>query len=243
MPASDLVVFSAHAADFCSRAGGMIALSARAGLAVHVVDLTFGERGESEDYWARASPGGLAEACRVREAEAREAAGVLGASIEFLDFGDYPLYVGPERVSRLAAILRERRPATVVTHWDHDPYNVDHEETARAVRRAASIAAVPGFDPASAPAPYPALFAFEPTIPRDDDTGFRPNHYVVIDDVFDLKMRALAALRSQTKLAKMYTQWGEYRGAQARQWSGRTVRFAEAYYRHTAVVADGLAGA
>jgi 4-oxalomesaconate hydratase len=238
---TDLIVFSAHAADFCSRAGGMIALAAAAGKSVHVVDLTFGERGESEDYWSGGGARSEDEAKWVRRAEAEEAASTLGATIEFLDFGDYPLEICPGRLNRIAAILRERRPATVATHWNRDPYNLDHEITANAVARAASIAGVPGSDPSLPPSPYPALFAFEPTIPRDDDTGFRPSHYVVIDDVFELKMRALSCLRSQTKLPKMYTQWGEYRGAQARQWSGRPVRYAEAYYRHTAQVGQSLA--
>lgn len=220
----------------------MIALSTRAGLKVHVVDLTFGERGESEDYWAGTASGSTQEACRVRAAEAVEAATVLGASIEFLDFGDYPLEIGAGHISRLAAILRERRPGTVVTHWERDPYNVDHEETARAVRRAATVAGAPGFDPTSSPIRYPAMFAFEPTIPRNDETGFQPTHYVAIDEVFEVKMEALALLRSQRKLVAMYTQWGEYRGAQARQWSGETVRFAEAFHRNTAVVSSGLAG-
>ena len=39
-----VLVFSAHAADFCSRAGGTLAKYARRGSAVRVVDLTFGER-------------------------------------------------------------------------------------------------------------------------------------------------------------------------------------------------------
>lgn len=236
MSHSDLIVFSAHAADYCSRAGGMIALSVQAGLAVHVVDLTYGERGESEDYWGRGSVSSLDEAKQVRRAEAQEAASILGATIEFLDFGDYPLEVGPDRLNLLASIIRSRRPGTVVTHWNRDPYNLDHEVTAHAVMRAASIAAVAGSDPATPPASYPAIYGFEPTIPRDDDTGFRPTHYVVIDEVFERKIQALSCLRSQTKLVKMYTQWGEYRGAQARQWCGNQVRFAEAYYRHTAAV-------
>jgi 4-oxalomesaconate hydratase len=231
---ADLVVFSAHAADFCSRAGGMIALSARAGLNVHIIDLTFGERGESEDYWAAPGPPPrtLDDAKRTRRAEAEEAAALLGATIDFLDYNDYPLEITTDRLNHLAAILRDLHPTTVVTHWNQDPYNLDHEVTANAVARAASIAAIGGT--------YPARFAFEPTIPRDDDTYFRPNHYVPIDEVFDLKMRALACLRSQTKLVKMYTQWGEYRGAQARQWAGQPIRYAEAYYRHTAVVSRSL---
>jgi 4-oxalomesaconate hydratase len=102
------------------------------------------------------------------------------------------------------------------------------------------MAAVPGFDPASAPLHPPAFFSFEPTVPRNDETGFRPTHYVAIDEVFEVKMRALSCLRSQSKLARMYTQWAEYRGAQARQWSGEPVRYAEAFHRHTAQAARSL---
>lgn len=235
-----MLVFSAHAADFCSRTGGLIALTTRAGAKVHVVDLTYGERGESEDYWARAGGVSLEGAKAAREEEAREAAGVLGATIEFLDYGDYPLEIGASRLEQLACILRAHRPEAVVTHWNVDPHNVDHEVTARAVFRAATIAAVRGFDPSTSPARFPALFAFEPTVPRNDETGFKPTHYVAIDDVFDQKMAALACLRSQKKLPQMYTQWAEYRGAQARQWCGQPVRYAEAYVRRTAEVTTDL---
>ncbi|MCC7365870.1 MAG: PIG-L family deacetylase [Dehalococcoidia bacterium] len=238
--ACDLLVFSAHAADFCSRCGGAIALAARAGRRVHVVDLTVGARGESEDYWTRPGAAGIDDAARVRRAEAGEAAAVLGATIEFLDGTDYPLLPGAAELERLARILRERRPRTVLTHWDREPYNLDHQETARAVRRAATIAAVSGFDPGEPVLRHPAVFAFEPTIPLNDQTGFAPTHYVVVDEVFDLKLKALACLRSQSRLAAMYTQWGEYRGAQARQIAGGPVRYAEAFYRHTPAVGGSL---
>jgi 4-oxalomesaconate hydratase len=158
-----------------------------------------------------------------------------------IDFGDYPLEIGYERLERLAHLLRVHRPGTVLTHWNHEPYNLDHEVTAHAVARAVTIAAIPGFEPGSQPLLSPALFAFEPTIPRNDDTGFRPTNFVIIDDVFDQKMDALARLRSQSKLVRTYTQWADYRGAQARQWTSQPVRYAEAYFRHTAEVSRGLA--
>jgi 4-oxalomesaconate hydratase len=239
---ADMLVFSAHAADFCSRAGGMIALSVRAGVTVHVVDLTYGERGESEDYWARTSEGSEDAAKIVRAAEARDAAGVLGATIEFLDYSDYPLSIDRARLEQLASILRQHLPKAVVTHWNREPYNVDHEITANAVSQAMTIAGVSGFESSTSTLWRPAHFAFEPTLPRTDDTGFRPNEYVVIDDVFDVKMEALSRLRSQSRLGAMYTQWAEYRGAQARQWSGTPVRYAEAFVRHSAIVSRGLVG-
>ena len=237
---ADILVFSAHAADFCSRAGGTIALAARAGSAVHVVDLTCGERGESEDFWAWNPGASEQDATTARKHEAREAAGVLGASIEFLDYSDYPLVIDRQRLDAIASLIRRHRPKAVLTHWNQEPYNLDHEITAHAVAQALTMAAVPGFEPASEVLRSAAHFAFEPTIPRIDDTAFRPTDYVVIDDVFDIKMEALSHLRSQSKLVAMYTQWGEFRGAQARQWSGKPLKYAEAFVRHSARVGESL---
>jgi len=210
---------------------------------VHVVDLTFGERGESEDYWTGAKAGNVEEAKAVRSKEASEAAAVLGATIQFLDFDDYPLDMTVQRVRVLAGILREHRADIVLTHWKTDPYNLDHEVTANSVMRAATLAAVPGFDPLHPILAYPEIFAFEPTVPRDDETGFRPNHYIPIDSVFERKMEALRKLRSQKKLVQFYTQCGEFRGWQARQWRTQPVRYAEAFYRYNAIVAAGFAPA
>jgi 4-oxalomesaconate hydratase len=236
-----MLVFSAHAADFCSRSGGTIALYVSEGVRVHVVCLTFGERGESEDYWRRPGPKSVAEAKKVRAAEAEEAAGVLGATIQFMDFEDYPLEVGKERLETLARLLRQHRPDVILTHWKTDPYNVDHEVTTTSVVRAGTIAALPGFDhDVSEVCDFPQMFAFEPTVPRDDLTGFVPDVYVDITSVFETKYAALSTLHSQTKLASWYTQWAEYRASQMRQWSGQPVKYAEAFHRYTASVGTRL---
>jgi 4-oxalomesaconate hydratase len=232
-----ILVFSAHAADFCSRSGGTIALYVSMGASVHVVDLTFGERGESEDYWSKEGPKSLAEAKKTRASEAQEAARILGASIEFMDYDDYPLIVDKDRLEALARLIRKRRPDVILTHWKTDPFNVDHEMTVASVVRAATIAAVPGFDHnVSEVCLFPQMFAFEPTVPRDDLTGFVPDAYVDITEIFETKCAALRALRSQKKLVPWYTQWAEYRGAQMSQWSGRKIKFAEAFKCYSAWV-------
>ena len=105
MPEPNILVFSAHTADFCSRSGGTLALNVRRGGTAHVVDVTFGERGESEDYWARTGAKSIDEAKRVRTQEAEEAAATLGATIEFLDYGDYPLILDRERLEALARLM------------------------------------------------------------------------------------------------------------------------------------------
>ena len=135
-----------------------------------------------------------------------------------------------------SVLIRVRKPDIIITHWKCDPFNLDHEVTAAGVLRAASMAAIPGFEHEQGPVAYPYIFAFEPTIPRNDATGFCPDHYVEIDEVFDVKLAALRTLRSQTKLVRFYTQWAEYRGFQARQASGRPIQYAEAFQHYTAVV-------
>ncbi|MFX5618568.1 PIG-L family deacetylase, partial [Acinetobacter baumannii] len=74
------LVISAHSADFVWRAGGAIALHVERGYKMHIVCLSYGERGESAKLWRQA---GMTEAKvkQVREQEARAAAEALGASI------------------------------------------------------------------------------------------------------------------------------------------------------------------
>jgi len=39
---------------------------------------------------------------------------------------------------------------------------------------------------------------------------------------------------------QFYTQVGEFRGWQARQWNNQSIRYAEAFFRHNAAVAPGF---
>ena len=119
------LVVSAHSADFVWRAGGAIALHALQGYQVHVVCLSFGERGESAKLWRK---GNMTEEAvkQVRREEAQAAAEILGASVEFFDIGDYPLRADKETLFRLADVYRRIQPHFVLTHSLQDPYNYDH---------------------------------------------------------------------------------------------------------------------
>lgn len=77
------LVVSAHSADFVWRAGGAIALHVEQGYQVHIVCLSFGERGESAKLWRK---GNMTEETvkHHRREEAQAAADILGASVEFL---------------------------------------------------------------------------------------------------------------------------------------------------------------
>ena len=118
------LVVSAHSADFVWRAGGAIALHALQGYQVHVVCLSFGERGESAKLWRKGNM--TEEAVKQVRREEAQAAAAIGASVEFFDIGDYPLRADKETLFRLADVYRRIQPHFVLTHSLQDPYNYDH---------------------------------------------------------------------------------------------------------------------
>ena len=128
-----VLVFSAHAADFCSRAGGTIARLTEAGSSVHIVDFSYGERCESPALWARDPQPSIEEIKSLRAEEMQQAAQVLGVTIECLDFGDSPLLIGPERRQQLLELFRYRQPNLVLTHWKDDILHPDHCAATEAV--------------------------------------------------------------------------------------------------------------
>ena len=143
-----VVVVSAHSADFVWRAAGAIALAAEAGADVHVIALSYGERGESGELWKE--EGQTEERVKeIRHGEAQAAADALGASFRSLDLGDYPLVMDAPAVEQLTDLLRELAPRLVLTHAALDPFNPDHgvahDATVRARQLASGAGVASGF--------------------------------------------------------------------------------------------------
>ncbi|MFC6087315.1 PIG-L deacetylase family protein [Sphaerisporangium aureirubrum] len=233
-----VLVISAHSGDFVWRAGGAIALSARRGSAVHVLCLSFGERGESPGLWKQ--PGMTVERVKAaRRDEATAAAGILGASIGFLDLGDYPLRVGEAAVERIVAVMRERRPGVLLTHVARDPYNRDHDQAHETTLLARMVAQAHGHDPGTPPLGAAQVFQFEPHQP--EVCGFVPDLLLDVTPVFDLKVKAMGCMTAQEHLVRYYTDLGVRRGVQAvRNGAPGTVTHAEAYRRTFPAVGDEL---
>lgn len=233
-----VLVIGAHSADFVWRAGGAIAAATAAGGVARVIALSYGERGESGELWKE--EGQTVERVKeVRHREAEQAAAALGADFRALDFGDYPLDVGPERLAAITDEIREFAPDVLVTHTDTDPFNPDHPVAHAVVDRARSLAAGAGVASAFGTVRPPALFLFEPHQP--ELCNFTPTTFVDITAVWDRKVEAMAAMRAQGYLQTYYAQRGEQRGNHARRASGDTaVRYAEAFQRVIPQVVSGL---
>ncbi|MFC9974237.1 PIG-L deacetylase family protein [Spirillospora sp. NPDC127200] len=241
-PAGALLVVSAHAGDFVWRAGGAIALAAAQGRRAKVLCLSYGERGESAKAWRQGM--GLEEIKELRRDEAARAAAVLGAEIEFLDAGDYPLRETGELVDRIVGVYREVDPHVVLTHPPADPYNGDHPAASRMAVQARILAQAIGYPGPGEPLGAPPVFFFEPHQPEQCD--FRPQVLLDISPVFRLKRRAMECLAAQQHMWDYYTDLAKRRGVQLKRNAGPNLglehaTMAEAYMRLYPQVTDVLA--
>jgi 4-oxalomesaconate hydratase len=223
------LVITAHPGDFVWRAGGAIALHARRGFRVRILCLSYGERGESQFAWKKAGVR-MEDVKAQRREEAQQAAETLGAEIEFLDAGDYPLRTTPAMLDRAIDLFHELNPRFVLTHALEDPYNVDHPEATRFAQEARIIAQAAGHkpDPERAYA-APPLFLFEPHQP--EQCNFKPNVILNIDEVWEVKRKAFEILAAQKHLWEYYTRVALNRGMQGGRNSGKAMTHGEAYQR------------
>jgi len=226
--AKTALVVSAHSADFVWRAGGAIALHASLGWKVHIVCLSFGERGESAKLWKQ--PGMTLEQVKAnRRAEAMEAAFILGAQVSFLDIGDYPMRADLDVVFELAKLYRELRPAFVLSHSLKDPYNFDHPLASHVAQEARVVAQAHGHEPGTPVIGAPPVYLFEPHQPEQCE--WKPEVFLDISSVWETKRAAFETMRAQEHLWEYYTRVGLQRGAQATRNSDFKIQYAEAYQR------------
>jgi 4-oxalomesaconate hydratase len=236
-----MLVVSAHAADFVWRAGGAVALAASRGQRVTVLCLTYGERGESASAWRAGKS--LEEIKALRRGEAQSAAAALGAEIEFLDAGDYPLRESDELTDRIVGVFRRVNPTVVLTHPLADPYNGDHPAAAQMALRARVLAQAIGYPAPGEPIGAPPVFLFEPHQP--EMCGFKPEVLLDITAVFDAKRKAMECMGAQQHLWEYYTDLARRRGTQLRRNAGPNLglpqsTLGEAYMRVFPQVTDRL---
>lgn len=225
--AKTALVVSAHSADFVWRAGGAIALHAADGVAVTVVCLSYGERGESAKLWRQ--QGMTPEKVKAeRQKEAEAAAKALGvADIEFWDLGDYPIELGQASLFRLAGLYRKVRPAFVLTHSREDPYNRDHPLVSQFAQEARIVAQAHGHNPGETVLGAPPVFLFEPHQP--EQCRWMPNTLLDITPVWDKKRAAIECMAGQEHLWEYYTRVAQQRGVQAARNSDKKIAYGEAY--------------
>jgi len=128
LPLLPLLAFGAHPDDIEFGAGGVIARETRAGRRVHFVVCSRGEAGSN------GTP-------RQRTVEAKRAAKLLGATIEFIALdGDAHLEVKAKHAIKLAGIIRRVRPGIVLAPTVELNQHPDHYKLGQLVRDATRLA-------------------------------------------------------------------------------------------------------
>jgi 4-oxalomesaconate hydratase len=229
MDTKKLLVIGAHSADFVWRAAGTMAVITSQKGSATVLALSYGERGESGELWKEPDQT-IENVKRIRHLEAEAAAKAVGATFRCLDLGDYPLNISDAAMEQLVEIFRETQPQIVLTHTPVDPFNPDHPVAYQAVQRARLLASGAGVSSAFKRIEPPDFYLFEPHQPELCE--FKPNTFIDITPVMDMKIKAMEAMQAQNYLLSYYTDLAFRRGNHARRISGKAeIRYAEALQR------------
>ncbi len=137
-----LLAFGAHPDDIEFGCGGVIASETRAGRNVHFVICSRGESG------THGTP-------KQRTAEAKRAAKILGATIEFLELdGDAHLEIRAAHALKLAKVIRQIRPQILLAPSVVENQHPDHWRLGKLVRDASRLARYGGVKELRAQKPH-----------------------------------------------------------------------------------------
>ncbi|CAI6328175.1 4-oxalmesaconate hydratase [Bacillus subtilis] len=226
----NLLVVSAHAADFVWRGGGTIAKYAKYAN-VSLVILSYGARGESNDLW-KIEGQTLENVKSIRRNELEVAAKYLGVQdIEIWDYEDYHMKITDERMDQLVRKIREVKPESILTHGPRDAFNPDHETVSKFVFDASVLSTSNGVRIDGYPTAKQArIFGFEPH--QSEISDFKPEVILDITETYEQKKAAMNCFKAQQHLINYYGAKAELRGNHARRCSGNNeYKYAEAFTR------------
>ncbi len=183
-----------------------------------------------------------AEACKIREAEAREACKILHAEPIFLGLPDGSAFPTQEIVKRVQDILEREEPRVILTNWPLDTHP-DHR-CAWFITISAFGRLFGNYFPTNVKIPFdtinssnntgdsgviPSLFFWE-TAPGQQSLHFIPDIIVGIDEYIDQKMDALQSHVSQNRGDRLVNGAEQIALFRARSAGGQS-RYAEGFMR------------
>ncbi|HEY2251370.1 MAG TPA: PIG-L family deacetylase [Planctomycetaceae bacterium] len=228
-----ILAIHAHPDDVEFQCAGTLARLKQAGCTIMIATMTAGDCGSAE-----LCP---AEISRIRRAEARAAADLLGADYMCLEFHDLAIVHDNDGRRRVTEAVRQARPDIVLTAPPVD-YMSDHEMTSRLVRDACFGASAPNYmtqqwEPAPPLGRIPHLYYVD-AIEGIDYFGhpISPEFVVDVSATFDLKLKMLACHASQREWLMRQHGIDEYIES-CKKWSGKRgseigVAFGEAFIQH-----------
>ena len=232
MPPPAALAVMAHPDDIEFVAAGTLLLLRAAGWQTHYLNLSGGDCGSMTT--------GPEETRRIRGAEGRAAAAILGATFHESLASDLCILSEERLLRRLAAVVRRVGPRIVLTHAPAD-YMEDHMTTARLAVTAAFVRGMPNFATDPPLEPVPGDVTVYHAMPHGLCDGLRrpvePDLFIDTTAVQAVKRQALAAHASQkawldaTQGIDSYLDAGDDMARAVGRMSGR-FEFAEGWRRH-----------
>jgi N-acetylglucosamine malate deacetylase 1 len=222
----------AHPDDAEILAGGTLALLSALRHDITIVTLSAGDCGSAVH--------GSDEIAAIRQAEAAEAAALIGATYRWGGFRDMAIFSDDPSRRRVTGLLRDLCPEIVLTAAPSD-YLSDHEATSQLVRDACFASSIPNYvtspeRPALPAIPY--LYFMDPIDHRDRcGSPTLPDFTINVTSTLETKTEMLGKHRSQRAwlqqqhgtddYLKQMKEWTRARGASA------GVGFGEGFRHHT----------
>ena len=186
------IAIAAHPDDIEFMMAGTLRLLREAGWRTHYLNLSSGNCGSLVH--------GSASLRGIRAREARRAAAVLGAEYHPSHADDLEILYALPLLRRVAAVIREVKPAIVLTHSPQD-YMEDHTETCRLAVTATFARGLPNFVTSPRRAAWGGETAVYHAMPHGlcDPLGRRveAGAYVDTTSVHAMKLKALGCHESQ----------------------------------------------
>ncbi|MGA0039767.1 MAG: PIG-L deacetylase family protein [Pirellulales bacterium] len=191
-PPPSVLAIVAHPDDIEFSAAGTMLLLKQAGWQIHYFNVSGGDCGSTLTD--------RDETRRIRAAEARNAAAILGAEFYESVGHDMLIFFCEDLLRKVAAVVRQAKPRIVLTHSPQD-YMEDHMNTCRLAVTAAFTHGMPNFETVPPTAPYDGDVTVYHAMPHGLCDGLRqpvePDFYVDVESVRETKKLALAAHESQ----------------------------------------------
>ena len=179
------MTFMAHPDDAEVCCGGSLALYSAKG---HEVGIAIACNGDKGNFTIPPE-----ELARIREAEAREAADLIGAQVFCLGIEDSGICYNQPTLHKVVETIRRFDPDVIFTHVTED-YHLDHKTTSRLVVDASFITSVPAICPSvKATSKSPQIYFVEPYAGH----GFIPGDYVDITQTIEIKAKMMECHKSQ----------------------------------------------
>jgi LmbE family N-acetylglucosaminyl deacetylase len=177
-----LLAVGAHAGDMELSAGALLAHQAKLGDRVVILHLTLGEGGNPKispkDYGPQ------------KRAEALAAAKALGAEVMFGPYSDGMLPNDDAARKYVAGVIRQLKPAYIITHWKNSIHK-DHANTHAIVVDAVLLAELEAVD--SGRPPYRGVRGVYYAENWEDPDGFQPYLFVDTSGEFTQWQQAMRA--------------------------------------------------